>query len=205
MDAISTVADAALPKAGGTMTGALIMTNTGCRILDSNASHELVIVPGSDLTADRNFTITTGDAARTFTMTGDLAMSGAFNLTLTTTALTNVTLPTTGTLATLAGVESLSNKTLVAPAIGTPASGVLTNCTGLPNASVIGLGTAALINTGSANSWAGAQAFPTGTTYNSLRMAHVASGSATGTGKISWGTASPGTLAEGEIYLQYSA
>lgn len=35
---------------------------------------------------------------------------------------------------TLAGVETLSNKTLVAPALGTPASGVLTNCTGLPQA-----------------------------------------------------------------------
>lgn len=33
-------------------------------------------------------------------------------------------------------------------ALGTPASGVLTNCTGLPNASVVGLGTAALKNTG---------------------------------------------------------
>jgi len=34
--------------------------------------------------------------------------------------------------ATLAGTETLTNKTLVAPALGTPASGVLTNCTGLP-------------------------------------------------------------------------
>jgi hypothetical protein len=44
--------------------------------------------------------------------------SGANALTLTTTAPTNVTLPTTGTLATLAGVETLSNKTLTAPNIG---------------------------------------------------------------------------------------
>jgi hypothetical protein len=35
-------------------------------------------------------------------------------------------------LASLAGTESLSNKTLVAPALGTPASGTLTSCTGLP-------------------------------------------------------------------------
>jgi hypothetical protein len=32
----------------------------------------------------------------------------------------------------LAGSETLSNKTLTAPALGTPASGVLTNATGLP-------------------------------------------------------------------------
>jgi hypothetical protein len=46
--------------------------------------------------------------------TGSLvAISGNFPVTLTATASTNVTLPTTGTLATLSGVESLSNKTIV--------------------------------------------------------------------------------------------
>ncbi len=39
-------------------------------------------------------------------------------------------------LATLTGTETLTNKTLVAPALGTPASGTLTNCTGLPPAQV---------------------------------------------------------------------
>lgn len=78
----------------------------------------------------------------TVTLTGAFIRSGAHSLTLTTTGATNVTLPTTGTLATLAGTESLSNKTLVAPALGTPASGTLTNCTGLPvSTGVSGLGT----------------------------------------------------------------
>ena len=54
---------------------------------------------------------------------GTLATAGAFVTTLTSTAATNVTLPITGTLATLAGTESLSNKTLVTPALGTPVSG----------------------------------------------------------------------------------
>jgi hypothetical protein len=55
--------------------------------------------------------------------------SGNFAYTRTLTGTTNVTFPTTGTLATLAGSETLSNKTLVAPALGTPASGVLSSCT----------------------------------------------------------------------------
>lgn len=41
-----------------------------------------------------------------------LILSGAFATTLTATAVTGVTLPTTGTLATLAGAEELDNKTL---------------------------------------------------------------------------------------------
>ncbi len=49
--------------------------------------------------------------------------SGNFAYTRTLTGVTNVTFPTTGTLATLAGSETLSNKTLVAPALGTPVSG----------------------------------------------------------------------------------
>jgi hypothetical protein len=58
-----------------------------------------------------------------------LTISGAYATTLTVTAATGVTLPTTGTLATLAGTETLTNKTLTsptltAPVLGTPASGV---------------------------------------------------------------------------------
>ena len=39
--------------------------------------------------------------------------------------------------ATITGTETLTNKTFVAPALGTPASGVLTNCTGLPTGGLV--------------------------------------------------------------------
>jgi hypothetical protein len=46
------------------------------------------------------------------TLGGPLVTSGASTITLTSTATTNVTLPTTGTLSTLAGTETLTNKTI---------------------------------------------------------------------------------------------
>jgi len=48
-----------------------------------------------------------------------LTTAGPYTTTLTSTAITSVTLPTTGTLATLAGTETLTNKTLTSPAIST--------------------------------------------------------------------------------------
>jgi len=52
------------------------------------------------------------NTGKTITLGGSLTLSGAHNLTLTQTGATNVTLPTTGTLATLAGSETLTNKTM---------------------------------------------------------------------------------------------
>lgn len=59
------------------------------------------------------------NSGKTVTLGGNLTTSGAFATTLTSTALTSVTLPTTGTLATLAGSETLSSKTLASPEVTT--------------------------------------------------------------------------------------
>lgn len=56
--------------------------NTGLHVLDTNASHDLVITPGSDLTADRIFTITTGDAARTLDVSAANVTVSAYGATL---------------------------------------------------------------------------------------------------------------------------
>ena len=52
------------------------------------------------------------NTGKTITLGGNLTTSGSFPMTLTATASTNVTLPTTGTLATLAGSEALTNKSV---------------------------------------------------------------------------------------------
>jgi hypothetical protein len=77
------------------------------------------------------------NTGKTITIGGNFTTSGAHTTTLTTSGNTSVTLPTTGTLATIAGAETLTNKTLTSPTLttpvlGTPSSGTLTNCTGLP-------------------------------------------------------------------------
>ena len=68
------------------------------------------------------------NTGKTITLGGSFTHTGAHTLGLTTSANTSVTLPTTGTLATLAGTETFTNKTLTsptltAPVLGTPASG----------------------------------------------------------------------------------
>jgi hypothetical protein len=77
------------------------------------------------------------NGTKTITLDGNFTTSGTFTTTLNTTADTDVTLPATGTLATLAGAETLTNKTLTSPImtnpeLGIPVSGILTNVTGLP-------------------------------------------------------------------------
>lgn len=57
------------------------------------------------------------NGANTITVAGNLSHAGAFTQTFTATGNTSVTLPTTGTLATLTGTETLTNKTLTTPKI----------------------------------------------------------------------------------------
>lgn len=88
------------------------------------------------------------NTGKTITLEGDLATIGAFTLRLTATANTDVVLPLTGTLATLAGAEALSNKTITSSSFsGTTldASGLVT----LTNTIEAGpLGTAAVVMSG---------------------------------------------------------
>lgn len=76
--AVLTTIGAAASGANTDITS-LYLNNTGLKIKDTNASHGLTLKPGSDLTADRTLTLTTGDNPRTITLQGDPTLNDWFD------------------------------------------------------------------------------------------------------------------------------
>jgi hypothetical protein len=72
-----TAISAAVSGSNTDITG-LSLSNTGFKIKDTDASHTLSVVPGSNLSANRTFTLVTGDADRTLNMSsGSVTISTA--------------------------------------------------------------------------------------------------------------------------------
>jgi len=96
---------------GGSVNGASAVS------LVDNGANDLSIVTASALTADRNLTIDVNDANRSLDLSGNLVLAnnltttGNFPVSLAATASTSLTLPVSGTLATLADVATASQQT----------------------------------------------------------------------------------------------
>jgi hypothetical protein len=92
------------------ITTDITIPNTGLHLFDTDASHDLIVKPGSNLTADRTFTVVTGDVDRTLTLTGNVT--------------SNQDVSTTGT-PTFASI-TLSNGQIVFPASQVASAGANT-------------------------------------------------------------------------------
>jgi hypothetical protein len=123
-------AGAALTKTGNTLDVAVDDTtievnSDALRIKSTYVGQTSITTLGTVSTGTWNGTVIAGqyggtgvnNSGKTITLGGSFTHTGAHTLGLTTTANTSVTLPTTGTLATLAGTETFTNKTLTSPTI----------------------------------------------------------------------------------------
>ena len=136
--------------------------------------------------------------------------SGAYSSTFTFTGTTTLTFPTSGTVTALGNTTTGSGSivlatspTLVSPALGTPSSGTLTNCTGYAVGNLTGTGTGVLtalaVNVGSAGAFVtfnGALGTPSSGNLTNCTGISPSNISGLGTGVATWlGTPSSANLA----------
>lgn len=106
-------------SSAATITGGSVTGIAGVGVRDSSAAYDVTLSSTSStpLTAGRSLTVDVDDGNRVLTLKKDLSVTTG-NVTLAGQAGgSTVTLPASGTLSTLAGTETLTNKTLTSPTI----------------------------------------------------------------------------------------
>ena len=139
-----------------TINGGAASGLTTLAVRDTSAAFDVTIAATSStvLTAGRTLTLDMLNAARSIKLAGNIdiagnfSTAGAFATTLTATAATTLTLPTTGTLATLAGSESLSNKTITLSSFSGTTVAASGNVTFTSTTDASALGTAPVVLSG---------------------------------------------------------
>ena len=101
----------------GSSRSVTVKTAAGTGIVVPNGTTTILFCDGTNVVSALTNSSTLAVNGNALTLASSLTTAGAYALTLTTTGATNVTLPTTGTISTLAGTETLTNKTLTTPTI----------------------------------------------------------------------------------------
>jgi len=114
--------------------GSVISGSQGIKLHDIDGNKTLTLKSNEQLSDNKTLTININNDNKTFKLTGDLTIDGNYSTKLNTTGVTDIILPTTGTIATLSGSESLSNKAISSSTIdntpigmSNPATGKFTN------------------------------------------------------------------------------
>lgn len=181
----------------GSSTGSFTVDKSGNLLLSGSVNKITMTAPATGAT------LTLADGS-TF------ATSGAHSATFTFSGTTTLTFPTSGTVTALGNTTTGSGSivlatspTLVSPALGTPNSGTLTNCTGYSASNLSGLGTgvgtALGVNVGSAGAFVvngGALGTPSSGNLSNCTGISVSNIGGLGTGVATWlGTPSSANLA----------